>query len=187
MKTGLIKRSLLVGNTAFNPSSYESIASTTVGSGGSATITFTSIPGTYKHLQLRAITRDNLGFNTAEVNFTFNSDTASNYSWHRLGADGGGSADTDAAANASKIAFRGGSDQFGAFIVDILEYANTNIYKTVRILTGTDKNGAGLVGLFSGNWRSTSAITSITFNILNPSTTNFAQYSQIALYGIKGA
>ena len=169
------------------PTSYESIASTTVGSGGSATISFTSIPGTYKHLQLRAITRDNLGFNTAEVNFTFNSDTAANYSRHALYGTGSGALTAESNASTSKIYFRGGSNEFGCFVIDILEYANTNIYKTVRSLVGSDNNGSGWTGLHSGNWRSTSAITSITFNILNPTVTNFAQYSQIALYGIKGS
>ncbi len=175
------------GAAAGGGTSYESIASVTVGSGGSATISFTSIPSTYTHLQVRGIARDNLGFSTSEINFTFNSDTGSNYSWHRASGTGSGTPDYDASANASKIAFRGGSAEFGGFIIDILEYKNTNIYKTTRLLSGADKNGGGLIGIFSGNWRSTSAITSITFNILNPSATNFAQYSQIALYGIKGS
>jgi hypothetical protein len=66
--------------------------------------------------------------------------------------------------------------------MDILDYANTNKFKTTRTLTGSDLNGSGVVSLDSGSWRSTSAITSITFtaraNLINT-------YSSFALYGIK--
>ena len=34
---------------------FESIATVTVGGGGAASIEFTSIPGTYQHLQIRGI------------------------------------------------------------------------------------------------------------------------------------
>ena len=87
---------------------------------------------------------------------------------------------TDAmkSAGASK---KGGT----APIVDVLDYANTNKFKTIRNLEGFDVNGSGgLVALTSGLYRSTSAITSIK---LTPNAGNYAQYSHFALYGIKGA
>jgi hypothetical protein len=79
---------------------------------------------------------------------------------------------------------------FGAGIVDILDYANTNKYKTIRSLTGHDHNGViagihAIVNLNSGSWRSTSAINSIVIGVV--SGTAFNQYSSFALYGIKGA
>ena len=53
IEQGLPKyRSMLAGNAAYVPSSYESIASAT-GTGSSGTITFSSIPSTYQSLQLR--------------------------------------------------------------------------------------------------------------------------------------
>jgi len=73
---------------------------------------------------------------------------------------------------------------FGVTVTDILDYKDTNKYTTIRVLTGYDTNGAGDVLLYSGNWRSTSAVTSI---VLFPASGNFNQYSQFALYGIKGA
>jgi hypothetical protein len=74
---------------------------------------------------------------------------------------------------------------FGAVVIDILDYANTNKYKTIRSLSGTSyNNNNGAVGLFSGSWRNTNAITAIT---LQASAANLAQYSQFALYGIKGS
>jgi hypothetical protein len=173
--------SLLNGNAPFIPNDYESIATVTVGSGGSSTITFSSIPSTYQHLQIRAI-GIGTGFNYAGLNF--NSDTASNYSYHQLYGNGS-SALADAGANSSVIyTLQGGtSATFPAIgVIDILDYANTNKNKTVRSLSGYDQNGAGEVYFRSGDWRSTSAVTSIQIT----GSTSFAQYTQFALYGIKG-
>jgi hypothetical protein len=173
------------------PSSYESIATVTVGSGGAANIEFTSIPATFTHLQIRGIARSleaNTGVDVPYVRF--NSDSGSNYSWHQL--DGNGST-ASTVAGSSQTFMRGGfialnselGSTFGAVVIDILDYANTNKYKTIRSLSGTSyNNNNGAVGLFSGSWRNTNAITAIT---LQASVANLAQYSQFALYGIKGA
>jgi hypothetical protein len=69
--------------------------------------------------------------------------------------------------------------------MDILDYANTNKYKTVRTLSGYDLNNAtyGALRSYSGLWMNTNAITSIKFYADG---VNLAQYSQFALYGIKG-
>jgi predicted patatin/cPLA2 family phospholipase len=77
-----------------------------------------------------------------------------------------------------------GANIFGAGVIDILDYANTNKYKTVRALSGHDNNGSGYVNFESGLWMSTSAITSIK---LFTAGNVYAQYTQFALYGIKGA
>jgi hypothetical protein len=77
----------------------------------------------------------------------------------------------------------GATNIFAGAVVDILEYANTNINKTVRSLQGMDLNGSGWIYLQSGNWRSTSAVTSITLNRQYGS--NFLTNSSFALYGIK--
>jgi len=171
----------------FAPSgAYDSIATTTVGSGGASSITFSSIPSTYTHLQIRAITK-----NTSSSNFAamrFNSDTASNYSAHYLDGDGA-SATAGAASNydRSYFGYTSTSSQtniFGVSVIDILDYANTNKFKTVRGLTGVDVNGSGgYIELNSSSWRSTSAITNINIFF---SSNNFAEYSSFALYGIKG-
>jgi hypothetical protein len=170
--------------------SYESIATVTVGSGGSSSISFSSIPSTYKHLQLRLLGRI---ARSGEANdfFTirFNGDTSANYSWHAL--EGSGSAvyaeagaSTDLPRNGDITATTAGASMFGAGVVDILEYANTNTYKTTRSLVGRDQNGSGWIWFGSTNWRSTSAISSMT--IIPTYGTGFVEYSQFALYGIKG-
>lgn len=174
--------------------SYESIATVTVGSGGSSTITFSSIPSTYKHLQLRISSQTNRGtFGTDFGVVRFNSDSGSNYVRHFIGSDGasalvGATTSTTFATAATSGTSTGGT--FGANVIDILDYADTNKYKTLKNLSGNDLNGAvggyyGELYFLSGLWMSTSAISTIT--ITPNSGTLFTQHSTFALYGIKGA
>jgi hypothetical protein len=163
---------------------FESIATVTVGAGGSATISFTSIPGTYQHLQLRIISRDSAQ-NNQSLFITFNSDTGSNYNLHRLYGTGGATG-SDSVTNSTYMicgSHTNTSSTFGAGVTDILDYANTNKFKTIRSLNGWENNSDGRFFFVSGAWRSTSAITSIS---IKPEANSFAQYSHFALYGIKG-
>jgi len=164
---------------AASTTSYESIATVSVGGGGSSSISFSSIPSTYKHLQIRVALLTTAG----GVNIRYNSDTGSNYTYHQLYGTG-----TSALANAGTsqtsgfIAYNNaaGSNPTVA-IVDILDYENTNKYTTHRSLAGTDVNGSGgTLTFFSGLWLNTAAVSSI--NIIG----TFSQYSHFALYGIKG-
>jgi len=164
---------------------FESIQTTVVGAGGASSITFSSIPSTYKNLQIRAILRS-AGASNASSSMQFNGDTAANYSSHSLTGDGA-SASAGASVSASNIGgvqYWTNTSLFSTEIIDILDYANTNKYKTTRMLAGVDGNGSGYVTLTSGNWRSTAAISSIVINVQGAN--NFAQYSSFALYGIKG-
>lgn len=179
------------GAAAGGGTSYESIATVTVGSGGAANIEFTSIPGTYTHLQIRGIGRTARSAQVGDpLLFTFNSDTGSNYNYHYLQGDGSG-VSVGASTSQSNIwiyrATGAGATAsvFGTVVVDILDYKDTNKFKTVRGLGGVDNNGSGDISLSSGAWRSTAAISTIAIN--NFSATNFQQYSQFALYGIKGS
>ena len=175
--------SAITGNLVTN--SYESIATVTVGSGGASNIEFTSIPSGFTHLQIRLINDTSAG--DVNIRAQFNGDTGGNYSWHTLYGPGNGSAYSD--FNGVSSTYYGsfsrggnGSGIFGASIVDILDYKNTNKYKTVRSLTGKDSNGAGIMWLSSGLWQSTTAISSIK---IFPESGNFNQYSQFALYGVR--
>ena len=187
--------SAITGNLV--TSSYESIATVTVGSGGAADVTFSSIPSTYTHLQIRTIGRSsNSANNGVSMRIQLNSDTGSNYSQHYLGTYQGAGSTTESvgAANTSSI-YIGTipdnnimADLYAGTIIDILDYKDNNKYKTLRSLSGYDFNGAtsgySYFNLQSGNWRNTNAITSIK---LFGAAGNFMQYSQFALYGIKGA
>jgi hypothetical protein len=160
----------------------------TVGAGGSSSISFTSIPSTFKHLQVRLIGRGTV----ADSYFTlqFNSDTASNYSWHQLFGDGS-AAGAGGSASASNIITSQYSDptsMFGAGVIDILDYTSTNKAKTVRTLTGYDTNGAGKLMLRSGAWyKNTSSVyEAVSSLVLTPVSGTIQQYSHFALYGIRG-
>jgi hypothetical protein len=167
------------------PNSYESIATVTVGAGGSSTVTFSSIPSTYTHLQIRASYQDTSASGVQSQFLRINGDSATNYDWHYIFGDGA-SVTANGAASVSSI-FAGqvitpNNSNFATSIIDILDYKDTNKYKVTRGLYGNDQNGSGRILFTSGSWRSTSAITSITFT----TGANYAQYSSFALYGIKG-
>jgi hypothetical protein len=169
-------------------SSYESIATTTVGAGGSAFVTFSSIPSTYTHLQIRVLARDTRAVSFDNLLLQANSDTGSNYSDHFLYGDGsttlsGGGGSSTEIRTGTITGASATASVFGANVIDILDYANTNKYKTVRALTGADANGSGQMVFRSGLWINTAAITTIK---LFPGGGNFGQYSSFALYGIKG-
>lgn len=164
----------------------ETIASTLVGAGGVSSITFSNIPQGYKHLQVRGIIQL---ATISSVAFTFNSDTGSNYAIHHLTGTGA-VADASNATSLGTIRIQrkegvsATANIFTGFVLDILDYNNTNKYKTTRSLAGDDKNGSGSVSLESGLWMNTSAITSITFTSASAYTIN--QYTRLSLYGIKG-
>jgi hypothetical protein len=183
LKSGISTRSGMAGNTIIYPGSYESIASAT-GTGSSGTITFSSIPATYTHLQIRFLGRNS--YPSTQVNVRFNSDTGSNYANHMLYGEGNL---PYAAQNTSQAFFRFYGLSYSsltagimsAHVIDILDYANTNKYKTVRTLGGYDANGSGEQGFFSGLWMSTTAVTSIDLIAVSG---NWTADSQFALYGI---
>jgi hypothetical protein len=179
---------------AANSGSYESIATVTVGSGGTSNVEFTSIPGTYAHLQLRYIAQSSSGGSAdiMNVQMQFNSDTAANYKRHYLlGTGAAVSAGADTGRSNIVIGTAPTNDYtncFNAGVVDILDYANTNKNKTVRTLDGNDQNSGDTLSRMwfeSALWVSTSAITSI--KITMESSRTIRQYSSFALYGIKGA
>jgi hypothetical protein len=170
--------------------SFESIATFTA-AGGETSLTFSSIPSTYKHLQIRGLGRDALGAAGAySLGIQFNADTGTNYSWHNLVGDGSSASAGSATTTAQMYldgALMGNTVAAGIYsvsIIDIIDYASTTKNKTLRGFSGGDKNAAGnSMGLSSGLWRNTSAVTSIK---LIP-VVNFISGSTFALYGIKGA
>jgi len=177
------------GATPSKQNSFESIATTTVGAGGASSVTFSSIPSTYTHLQIRCFNQQTLSrpyylrFNsaggTAYADHYFYGDGASvgagngsSNSYIRIGVNSGTTAATD-------------TNMFSSQVIDVLDYQNTNKYKTTRTLLGTDTNGGTNRGVefSSGLWQSTSAVTQID---LIAGGTTFSQYSSFALYGIRG-
>lgn len=184
---------ILASSMAGVPNSYESIATSTLGS-AAASVSFTSISSAYTHLQVRVsgnATGTASGF--PDLLVSFNSDTNYlNYATHTLGGDGSSAYAASSIASPSFTGsyvgdFRDSTTPVGptAKVIDFLDYANTNKYKTVRTLSGWDANGSGQLRFVSSLWMSTAAITSMTFSIRNGSN-NLNTGTTFALYGIKG-
>jgi hypothetical protein len=162
------------------PTDYESIQTITVGSGGQASVTFSSIPSTYTHLQIRAIARTS---SAGYGRLRFNGDTGSNYNRHAVYGTGSAAASTAASDAGYWGDIPNTASMFQGTVIDILDYTNTNKNTTVRCLTGYDTNGAGVIQLWSSLWRNTAAVTSVTLDDFFAS--NLQEYSSFALYGIK--
>lgn len=189
LRTGTRSISLLAGNV---PEHHVLLAETTVGAGGAASVTFSNIPADYQHLQIRGIAKNTESSGVNNAWMRLNSDSATNYFHHGLYGDGASAASSNAVNSQSQMSLgiwatsnaAGATNMFTGNIVDILDYASTSKFKTVRTLFGGDINGSGgYVGLTSGLWRSTSAVTSVT--LLNGGSATFTQYTTFALYGIK--
>jgi hypothetical protein len=171
---------------------FESIATVNVGSGGAANVEFTSIPATYTHLQVRILGRSDRASTGDTVILEVNGDTGSNYNGHYLYGNGSTAFAGSYGATTGEM-YLGGvagatstSGTFGTTIIDILDYSNTNKYKTFRGTDGVELNSAdSTIFMRTGLWRSTSAITSLKFNV--DGGTLFTQYSHFALYGIRSA
>jgi len=162
-------------------STYTPIATTTLGS-AQASVTFSSISGSYTDLVL--IINGALSSSTADILLTFNSDSGSNYSTTKL-AGSGSSAISSRVSNQNSIPLEWYAylDTTYAYnsITNIFNYSNTTTYKTLiaranQAATGVNAN----VGL----WRSTSAITTI---LLTASASTFVSGSTFTLYGIAAA
>jgi hypothetical protein len=170
------------------PNTFTLISSATVGSGGAATISFSSIPSTYTDLLLKLSVRDT---STGPGNFqnmqlTFNGSSASNY-YDRLLYGNGSSALSASLGPTAKInTFY--STSAGA---TANTFANTDIYipnyagttnKSVSIDGVTETNGNPAIAyLDAALWSNTAAITSLSIAL---DSGNFVQYSTAYLYGI---
>ena len=185
--------SMLAGNPAYAiPTDFESIATVTVGGGGAATVTFSSIPSTYAHLQVRIMARNAAtGGTTQNLNMTINNDSGANYTLHQLegsgssvNAYGEGLGRTNCVQVVHIPTSTAASSIFGVGIIDILDYTNTNKICTVRSLRGQEQNGSGSIGLHSYLYNSTTAISRLDFV---GGGGDIVQYSSFALYGIKEA
>ncbi len=171
-------------------SSFESIATSTP-SNGTTSITFSSIPQTFKSLQVRSIVRDTStgGYDAIPVDIRPNNDSGSNYAIHSLRGDGttvtadGYTGQPQGLPWAAAVRSSGNTDTYGAMILDIIDYTSTSKYKTLRMISGGNVNGSGsVISLDSALWQSTSAITSLT---IKADYTAFASGTTFALYGVK--
>ena len=186
--TNLVKYdNFLAGNPAFNPSSYESIASVTA-AGGETSLTFSSIPSTYKHLQVRWVNQLSAAGSTG-IWFRPNNDSGANYAYHQLTGNGtAASAQGNTSSSIGMIAasFGYNANYKNVGVFDLIDYASTTKYKTGRAFSGFEDNSGtatSTLRLTSSLWMSTTAVSSL---VVYMNTDAFMAGSTFALYGIKG-
>ena len=186
-------RSVLAGNAAFEPDD-EDFLEEVVLSSSAASVTFSGLGAysDYKHLQIRAVTRDTRAISgTNNVLMTFNSDTGSNYrQLHVLKGDGSSVSSYAEAQSSSIIPFGSPSandttNAFTAAVIDLLDAFSSNKYTTSRTLRGTNVAAAYAtqVVLASGLWMNTASLTDISFA---PISASFAVGSRFSIYGVRG-
>jgi len=135
-------------------------------------VSFTNVPQTYTHLQIRYNARASFASTSASMYIVFNSVSGgSDYSYHQLAANGTGTLGRWSAANAtapvlisSIPAASGLANTFGAGIIDIFDYTSTTKRKMYKALIGQNQNATiqGLVGLAGGQPLTIAASTPIT-------------------------
>jgi hypothetical protein len=168
---------------------YTQIGSTvTVGSGGSLSVTFSSIPQTYTDLKIVASARSSQSGQWGEGNITFNGDTTASYSWRGLYGTGSVTGSNNNGAATSALGGRPNgatttSNTFGSSEVYIPNYTSSN-YKSISTDEVTENNGTSALATMVANlWSKTNAITSIT--ITSAGSNPFQEFSTFYLYGIK--
>jgi hypothetical protein len=159
------------------PSTYEKIATNTLGSSAS-TVTFSSISSNYTDLVL---VMNGTMTGSAIKYVYFNGDTGSNYSiTTMIGVVGNSGLATDRYPFPYIDVYNSASNNY-MNIVKIMNYSNSTTYKT--FLARQDAPSTSMEQI-AGVWRSTAAITSVR---VDTSSNAFATGTTFTLYGIKAA
>jgi hypothetical protein len=160
---------------------------TVFGTGSSTTVTFSSIPQNYKHLQIRYVGKNTVG--SDNINLTMNGISSGVYVAHRLWGNGTAVAVTPSGTASSAflllsdaISVSATANSFGAGIIDILDYSSTTKNKTVKIISGVSDSTPS-VQIGSGLYAQTTAVSSLTLTVPSGFLTDLSRFS---LYGIRG-
>jgi hypothetical protein len=168
---------------------YKLISSVTVGAGGAASISFSSIPSTYTDLLIKFSIRDTNSSTNQNIRVTFNGVGGTSYS-ERLLFGSGSAAQSFSYSSAAYLQSLYGtgaiatSSVFGNGEMYIPNYTSSN-NKSVSIDSVSENNAtSSAIGLTAGLFSNASAISSMI--LASPSGT-FLQYSTAYLYGISNA
>jgi hypothetical protein len=178
---------------------YVAIATIIVSGTSSTSLTFSNIPQTFTHLQLRYTfnSYNNAGGNSAFM--ALNGDGGNNYVAHYLLGAGSNPALSGGSATSTSPQFfanypwaSGCSTAYAASgVTDLFDYTSTTKNKVYRSVTGYSAGGYGIQAawVFSGMWMATGANTNVTtWNVgIVGSGNYFIPGSQFSLYGIKAA
>lgn len=175
------------------PNSFDSIA-TLSGNGSATAVTFSNIPQTYRHLQIRILGRTTSTANDeiTSVDMTFNGITTSTY-WrggiavfNNITNGGGAGASNSIGWVATRSANTVSASTHCASTCDIIDYSRTTKGKITRMYSASSSTATdvSIMRLNGGYWTGTDAVTSITLTHTNGHA--FSTTTRFALYGIKG-
>lgn len=165
------------------------LIATQVLSSAASTVTFSSIPQGFKHLQIRIVARTNTtGFTATDVFMEFNSSTSGYYKRHSLlGAGTSVSSNGDSTTTHAHAGFITTNFQptsiFGNSIIEVLDYSSSSKNTTIRGLNGYAQAGNNFLQFFSSLWANTAAVNSIKLDAVQG---DFITGSRFSLYGFKG-
>lgn len=194
----------LASSGAVAAGDFRAIATAVVGTNSPQEVTFSNIPQTFRHLQVRMLTQQGSGTSTptagqniyllARIN---NLGGTNFYTGHALNgvwpgsstvwpnAENFPSASYDNMYVGYSIVNTNASASFGAHVMDILDYSSTTKNKTIRTFGGWGNvSNPGAVGLFSNVALTNQAITTLSIRANVPAGRTFNQNTHIALYGI---
>lgn len=164
---------------------YFQIATNTVGAGGAASVTFSSIPQTYTDLVVKISARTNYA---GVYDFGYLTINSTNTGTYRGLYGTGSAAGSENAASLRPFYFNGNTataSVFSSHDVYIPNYTSSNL-KSVSVDNVTENNATSVVNSLSALVNgSTSAVTQLSFSSGNSA--NFMQYSTFTLYGISNA
>ena len=168
---------------------YNLIATTTVGSGGAATIEFASIPQNYTDLKLVHSLRGAGSRLVGTLRINFNGVNTNGSSRILYGETTGfGSFTVSYLHCGYSVDSTNTASVFSSGEIYIPNYAGST-YKSVSSDSVTEGNAttyqSGVQALTASLWSSTAAITSVT--LYNNDGGNWVQYSSASLYGIKNS
>jgi hypothetical protein len=166
---------------------YEAIATVTVGSGGASSISFSSIPATYTDLLVKISARSDYAATISRARLQLNSSTTG-YTTKLVYGDGSG---TSSASSTDYITYfystgaNATSSVFSNTEIYLPNYAGSN-NKSSSSDSVTENNAtSAFASLAAGLLTNTAAISSLT--ITDGNSGNFVQYSTATLYGIKNS
>tara|TARA_R100001244_G_scaffold58606_1_gene49490 strand:+ start:639 stop:1160 length:522 start_codon:yes stop_codon:yes gene_type:complete len=159
--------------------------------GDVASVTFSGIPATFEHLQVRCATRAAGAAAGMAFFIEFNGSAGTAYSTHGMAGATSAIYGLRLTGEAKISVFNGthgtsvDASELAPLILDVMDYKNTNKNTTVQLLYGSavTLTANERVTFGSGLWDSTAAITSIKFT---PSSGDLVTGSTFTLYGIKG-
>ncbi len=156
-----------------------------VTSGSQASVTFSSIVSTYRHLKIVISARSTNATTTTTGRVILNGDTGANYSWKYYNNAGAATNGADSAWTIGELnANTSPANTAGAAELVIYDYKSTTFQKS---FVGSSYTRLGTLGIDNypevtgGTWLNTAAVTSITVSFLGG---NFTDGSVVSLYGM---